>query len=110
MSHVLIIDDNQGIRTALEVLLSVHDLEPVSVGTPEEGLALLQQQDFNLVIQDMNFSRNNTTGEEGIELFHKIRAIDPDIRLSLITAWTNLETAIELVKERRCGLSAKAVG
>lgn len=99
MSHVLIIDDNEGIRTALEVLLSVHDLSPVSVETPQEGLELLQKQDFNLVIQDMNFSRNITSGEEGIELFHKIRAIDPDIPIILITAWTNLETAIELVKE-----------
>ena len=99
MSHVLIIDDNQGVRTALELLLTVHDIHAVCVPGPEEGLAKLNEREFNLVIQDMNFSRNITSGEEGIELFHKIREIDPDIPIILMTAWTNLETAIELVKE-----------
>ncbi|TDF35142.1 sigma-54-dependent Fis family transcriptional regulator [Alteromonadaceae bacterium M269] len=99
MSKVLIIDDNAGIRTALEVLLSVHKIETKAVSSPKEGLALLEQQEFNLVLQDMNFSRNITSGEEGIELFHQIRQLDPDVPIILITAWTHLETAIELVKE-----------
>jgi DNA-binding NtrC family response regulator len=99
MSKVLIIDDNAGIRTALEVLLSVHKIDTVAVSSPQEGLTLLKQQEFNLVLQDMNFSRNVTSGQEGIELFHQIRQLDPDLPIILITAWTHLETAIELVKE-----------
>ncbi len=99
MSNILVIDDNDGVRTALEVLLSIHQLNVHSASTPEEGLTLLRQQEFNLVIQDMNFSRNITSGEEGVDLFHQIRAIDPDIPIVIITAWTNLETAIELVKD-----------
>ena len=99
MSHVLVIDDNEGVRTALEILLTIHDISPVCVATPEEGVLMLKERDFNLVIQDMNFSRNITSGDEGIDLFHQIRKIDPDIPIILITAWTNLETAIELVKE-----------
>ncbi len=99
MSKVLIIDDNAGVRTALEVLLNVHHIDAVAVGAPEEGIKQLKQQEFNLVLQDMNFSRNVTSGEAGIELFHQIRQLDPDLPIILITAWTHLETAIELVKE-----------
>jgi DNA-binding NtrC family response regulator len=99
MSKVLIIDDNAGVRTALEVLLNVHHIDAVAVGAPEEGIRQLKQQEFNLVLQDMNFSRNVTSGEAGIELFHQIRQLDPDLPIILITAWTHLETAIELVKE-----------
>jgi len=62
------------------------------------------------VIQDMNFRREATTGEEGVALFHTIRAKYPDVPLILLTAWTHLETAVELVKAGAADYIAKAVG
>ncbi len=97
---VLIIDDNPDIGIALKVLCTIHNIDCTAAITPEEGLDYLRTQSFDLVIQDMNFSADTTSGEEGIALFHQLRDIVSDIPIILITAWTHLETAVELVK---CG-------
>lgn len=98
MQTVLIIDDNEGVRTALEVLFSIHDVEPLTASTPEDGMAILAERPVDLVIQDMNFMQDTTSGDEGVALFHRIRALHPDLPVILLTAWSNLETAVELVK------------
>ncbi|SHF58026.1 DNA-binding transcriptional response regulator, NtrC family, contains REC, AAA-type ATPase, and a Fis-type DNA-binding domains [Microbulbifer donghaiensis] len=99
MEKVLIIDDNPGIISALELLLSLHGIETVSAVTPPAGLQLLRENpDISLVIQDMNFTADTTSGEEGRELFFAIRDIKPDLPVILLTAWTQLEMAVELVK------------
>ncbi|WP_193165050.1 sigma-54-dependent transcriptional regulator [Microbulbifer hainanensis] len=99
MDKVLLIDDNPGILSALELLLSLHHIDSVSAVTPQAGLQLLREQpDISLVIQDMNFTADTTSGEEGRELFFAIREIAPDLPVILLTAWTQLEMAVELVK------------
>src|ERR1700757_2623987 len=95
---VLVIDDNEGVRTAFDVLLSLHGARVEGAAGPDEGLAALRTQAIDLVIQDMNFRREATSGEEGVALFHEIRSRFPDIPIILLTAWTHLETAVELVK------------
>jgi DNA-binding NtrC family response regulator len=97
MPKILIIDDNRSIATALEVLLSLHDIECVHAEDPETGLAMLSD-DIDLILQDMNFQEDTTSGEEGETLFRAIRARDPDVPVILLTAWTHLESAVELVK------------
>ena len=98
MPTVLLIDDNPAVRTALEVLLSLQGLGVVEASGPDEGLHLLAKSDIDLVIQDMNFRREATSGEEGVVLFHRIRKVHPDLPIVLLTAWTHLETAVDLVK------------
>ena len=60
MPVVLVIDDNRSIAMALEVLLSLHDIDVVSAATPDEGLATLARTSVDLVIQDMNFAADTT--------------------------------------------------
>ena len=107
MRTVLVIDDNPSVVTALEVLLSLRDIRTLRAGTPEEGLAALERERVDLVIQDMNFQADTTSGEEGIALFRAIRARQPDLPVILLTAWTHLETAIELVKAGAADYLAK---
>jgi DNA-binding NtrC family response regulator len=95
---VLVIDDNAAVRTALEVLLSLNGVAVAAAATPAAGLARLAEGGVDLVIQDMNFARDTTSGEEGVQLFRAIRAADPAVPIILLTAWTHLETAVELVK------------
>lgn len=95
---VLVIDDSEAVRTAFEVLLSIHGVRTLTAGSPAEGLATLAREPVHLVIQDMNFRREATSGEEGVQLFRAIRAAHPELPVILLTAWTHLETAVELVK------------
>ncbi len=107
MRSVLIIDDHPGIGQALALLLSLRDIETEVVTSPEAGLALLARRSFGLVIQDMNFTADTTSGEEGVTLFRAIRARWPDLPVILLTAWTRLEAAVALVKAGAADYLAK---
>ena len=107
MPTVLIIDDNPAVATALALSLSLNELDAVHAASPQEGLAVLQSRAVDLVIQDMNFSADTTSGAEGEELFRAIRAEHPDLPVILLTAWTHLDTAVSLVKAGAADYLAK---
>jgi len=107
MRTVLIIDDNQAVGDALSLLLSLHEIRALIAYSPEEGLAELDRSDVDVVIQDMNFTADTTSGEEGVALFRAIRERHPDLPVILLTAWTHLETAVELVKAGAADYVAK---
>jgi len=98
MPTVLIIDDNAAVGIALDVLFSLHDIAALHAVSPEEGLAVLARQPVDLVIQDMNFTADTTSGEEGVALFRAIRRQYPDLPVILLTAWTHLDAAVDLIK------------
>ena len=107
MPSILIIDDNASVATALDVLFSLHDIDTAHALSPEAGLALLEEQPVDLVIQDMNFTEDTTSGEEGEALFQQIRASHPDLPVILLTAWTHLSSAVDLVKAGAADYLAK---
>jgi DNA-binding NtrC family response regulator len=107
MPTVLVVDDNPAIATAIEVLLSLHDIRTLSARGPAEALDRLGREPVDCVIQDMNFSTDTTSGVEGAELFRAIRARHPDLPVILLTAWTHLESAVELIKAGAADYLAK---
>ncbi len=107
MRTVLIVDDNAAVREALSLLLSLRDIRTRTASMPDECLALLAVERVDLVIADMNFSADTTSGEEGVALFRAIRERHPDMPVMLLTAWTHLETAVELVKAGAADYLAK---
>ena len=104
---ILVIDDSEAVRTALEVLLTLEGARVEGAATPAAGLERIAGGGVDLVIQDMNFSREATSGEEGIALFRAIRRGQPELPVVLLTAWTHLETAVELVKAGAADYLAK---
>ena len=98
MRTVLIIDDNPAVAQALQLLFGLHDIRTLAALTPEKGLALAAREPVDLVIADMNFGADTTSGEEGAALFRALRAHQPDLPVILLTAWTHLESAVQLVK------------
>jgi DNA-binding NtrC family response regulator len=99
MDTVLVVDDQLAVRAALSMLFDVHGMRVEAVGTPDAALARVRAGGIAVVIQDMNFTRDTTSGEEGVELFRAIRKADPKMPVVLITAWTSLQAAVMLVKE-----------
>ena len=96
---VLIVDDQAGVVTALQVLFDIHGISHISASTPSQALKIAATETLGAVIQDMNFSPNETSGREGVELFRALRLQDPSLPILLVTAWASLEAAVELVKE-----------
>ncbi|HUH89241.1 MAG TPA: sigma-54 dependent transcriptional regulator [Lysobacter sp.] len=107
MPTILVIDDNPAVATALDVLFSLHDIDTRAVTSPEDGLAALSGGDIDLVVQDMNFRADTTSGAEGMTLFGQIRERHPDLPVILLTAWTHLESAVDLVKAGAADYLAK---
>src|SRR5262245_37231017 len=107
MASILIIDDNDAVRTALEVLISLQGHRVLTASSPDEGLRTLAKEQVDLVLQDMNFRKEATSGEEGVALFHGIRERYPTVPIVLLTAWTHLETAVDLVKAGAADYVAK---
>jgi DNA-binding NtrC family response regulator len=107
MRTVLIVDDNPAIGQALSLLLSLNDIRPLTALTPDDGLAALARERVDVVIADMNFSVDTTSGEEGAALFRAIRSRYADLPVILLTAWTHLESAVELVKAGAADYLAK---
>jgi DNA-binding NtrC family response regulator len=98
MRTVLVIDDNPAVAQALSLLFGLHDIRTLTAFTPQKGLAVLAHERVDLVIADMNFSADTTSGEEGAVLFRALRTQQPDLPVVLLTAWTHLESAVQLVK------------
>jgi len=98
MDKILIVDDTTAVLQALSLLLEIHGYDVVTTTSPEQAIQYVNQLRVSLVIQDMNFTGDTTSGEEGKSLFYKVRELDPHLPVILITAWTDLEQAIELVK------------
>jgi DNA-binding NtrC family response regulator len=104
---VLIVDDQPSVVHALGVLFDLHGVPHLSASSPEEALDLLARENVGVVIQDMNFGANDTSGEEGVRLFRRIRGAHPDLPVLLMTAWASLETAVKVVKEGAADYLAK---
>jgi DNA-binding NtrC family response regulator len=107
MPTVLIIDDNKSVALALDVLFSLHDIASLHADTPARGLEMLAAHAVDLVICDMNFTEDTTSGAEGVALFREIRARHPDLPVILLTAWTQLDVAVDLIKAGAADYLAK---
>jgi DNA-binding NtrC family response regulator len=107
MSRVLIVEDQPAVANALAVLFEVHEIPFVIVNEPSRALNVLEGGTVGVVIQDMNFSPGATSGDEGVSLFRSLRRADPAVPVLLMTAWTSLETAVQLIREGASDYVAK---
>lgn len=98
MIQVLVVDDNPDILEALDLLLSLHGYNVRKAANKKAAVLAVSRYLIDIVIQDMNFDQGVTSGDEGKSLFTELRSLKPDLPIILITAWTQLETAIALVK------------
>jgi DNA-binding NtrC family response regulator len=94
---ILIIDDDHAVTASLALLLKQAGLASATASSPDEAIEVLRRQPCQLVIQDMNFSRR-TSGEEGLALLQRIKALTPALPVVLITAWGSINLAVEGMK------------
>jgi DNA-binding NtrC family response regulator len=94
---ILLIDDDPSVTASLALLLKQAGHPSRSAASPAEALRLIERERFDLVLQDMNFSRQ-TTGEEGLELLREIKARAPRVPVILITAWGSIPLAVKGIR------------
>ncbi|MDQ5985632.1 MAG: Regulatory protein AtoC [Syntrophus sp. SKADARSKE-3] len=94
MTKILVVDDDQGMREFLEIMLSREGYSVVAVENAPKALNLCATERFNLVITDLKMPKL-----DGIEFLKKIKDIDPGMTVILITAFASAETALSAMKE-----------
>ena len=107
MPKVLIVEDQPAVAKALRMLFDLNDIEAEATSSVDGAVRAVERGGVDVVLQDMNFSPGATSGEEGIALFRRLRQADPQMPVVLLTAWTSLETAVQLVKEGATDYLAK---
>jgi DNA-binding NtrC family response regulator len=98
MRTVLVVDDDAAIVSALSLLFELRDIHTLSAGSPQAGLDSLAVSPVDLVVADMNFTADTTSGAEGAALFRAIRDQYPDLPIILLTGWGDFQSAVSLVK------------
>ncbi len=97
-ARVLIADDQIDVLIALELLLKGGGLHTVSASSPREVLAAVRTDSFDAVLIDLNYTRDTTSGQEGLELVSQLHALDPDLPVLVMTAWGSIELAVEAMR------------
>jgi DNA-binding NtrC family response regulator len=96
---ILIIDDDTDILTAVKLLLKTEVKEVVTEKNPENIRSLLARKKFDLVLLDMNFNSSINTGNEGLFWLRKIKELDEQVAVIMITAYGDIDLAVRSLKE-----------
>ena len=98
-AKILAVDDDQDVLVAVKMLLRPEVKEIVTEKNPEKILSLLAQNQFDLILLDMNYKSSLNTGNEGIFWLRKIREINKNVAVIMITAYGDIDLAVRSVKE-----------
>src|SRR3954451_1447766 len=95
--RILVADDQADIREALRLLIKAEKMQGEIVSSPAAALEAMQTSDFDAALIDLNYTRDTTSGREGLDLLSSIRAIDSDLPVIVMTAWANVDVAVQAV-------------
>ena len=98
MPQILIADDQPDVLEALRLLLKGANYKIEAATSPQEVLRVLEAKDFDVLLIDLNYSRDTTSGQEGIDLISSIQALDATLPIVVMTAWSNVELAVEAMR------------
>lgn len=96
---ILIADDQEDILKALRLLLKSEGFKVTGVDNPHDVVDQVKRREYDVVLLDLNYTRDTTSGQEGLELVKEIRSIDADLPVVVMTAWASVDLAVEIMRE-----------
>src|SRR2546423_4593228 len=96
--RILIADDQAHIREALQLLLKNEGFVPEAVSSPRAVMEAVQDRSFDVLLLDLNYARDPTSGAEGLELLSRVRELDSALPVVLMTAMASIELAVEAMQ------------
>ncbi|MBA3884904.1 MAG: SpoIIE family protein phosphatase [Acidobacteria bacterium] len=97
-ARVLVADDQADVLEALRWLLTGEGYEPQFVTSTDGVMERLRAESFDVLLMDLNYTRDTTSGREGLELIPRVRAHDPGLPIVVMTGWGNIDTAVEAMR------------
>ena len=98
MPRILIADDQPDVLAALRLLLKAEHYEIQVASSPKGVLNAVDSQQLDIVLMDLNYARDTTSGSEGLDLLSRIHAVDPDLPVVVMTAWGSVDLAVEAMR------------
>ena len=98
MSRVLVADDQPDVLEALRLLLKGEGYRIESAGSPAAILEAIDMREFDAVLMDLNYARDTTSGQEGLDLLSQIRGHDQMLPVVVMTAWGSVDLAVEAMR------------
>ncbi|HEX8411514.1 MAG TPA: sigma-54 dependent transcriptional regulator [Thermoanaerobaculia bacterium] len=92
-------DDQPDVLDALELLLRAEETEVVQAGSPRDVIRQVGARQFDLVLIDMNYTRDTSSGAEGLELLEQLRDYDPTLPIVVMTAWASIQLVVEAMQK-----------
>jgi len=100
--RVLVSEDQDDVLTALGLLLKSDGYDTEFVKSPAETMKALKSRSFDAVLLDLNYSRDTTSGAEGLELLSQVQALDNTLAVVVMTAWGTIELAVDAMHRGAC--------
>ncbi|MDB6168515.1 MAG: two component, sigma54 specific, transcriptional regulator, Fis family, partial [Verrucomicrobia bacterium] len=97
-SRILIADDQPDVLEALRLLLKCEGYQIETAKSPSAVLKAVETRDFAVVLMDLNYARDTTSGQEGLELLNKLQAVDATLPVVVMTAWASVDVAVEAMR------------
>ena len=97
-TRVLLADDQADVLTALRLMLKAEGFEAEAITSPEEILLAVENGEFDLILMDMNYTRDTTSGLEGLELLARLQALPQMPPIIVMTAWGSIDLAVEAMR------------
>ena len=97
-SRILIADDQADVLEALRLLLKTEGYQIEAVKSPAAVLKAVEAREFALVLVDLNYARDTTSGQEGLELLKKLQVLDSSLPVVVMTAWASVDVAVEAMR------------
>lgn len=100
-AHVLVADDQPEVLAAMRLLLKMHGHAVTTAASPAAVLAHIraQRRPFDVLLMDMNYARDTTSGREGVHLVARVHKLDPALPIVVMTAWSTVPLAVEVMRE-----------
>ena len=98
MPRILIADDQPDVREALRLLLKGEGFAVEGVNSPEALIASVEVRSPDLLLMDLNYTRDTTSGEEGLEVLGRVQALDPSLPIVVMTGFGSIELAVEAMR------------
>jgi DNA-binding NtrC family response regulator len=98
MPRILIADDQADVLAALRLLLKAEHYNIVTASSPAGVIKTIESEDLDLVLIDLNYARDTTSGSEGLELLPRIQALDPTLPIIVMTAWGSVDVVVEAMR------------
>ena len=96
--RVLIADDQADVLEALRLLLKSERYQIETVKRPADVITAIEERDFDVLLMDLNYTRDTTSGEEGLDLLQRIQKLDNTLPVVVMTAWGSVDVAVEAMR------------